>query len=53
MHNTLTRTKRAITLFRHPLANKSQYRYNALAWLASVDKLGNKWLLLTNIEKKN
>ncbi len=43
--------KRAIRLWRNPLAPKHIQRHNQRAWLRSVERLGDRWLLAKNFEK--
>lgn len=39
-------------LFTHSLATPEQTEYNAKAWIAAVQALGDKWILANNVKRK-
>lgn len=50
--SSLSQAKKAITMFKHPLATKKQYHHNVRQWLRSVEILGDSWLLAKNVVRK-
>jgi hypothetical protein len=46
------RLRQAVRLFRGGYAPKAQRKRNMRAWLAAVDRLGEKWVYATPITKK-
>jgi hypothetical protein len=45
--------RQAIRLWSNPMAPKSTNRHNQRQWLASVIRLGDKWLLANPVGKKS
>jgi hypothetical protein len=50
--SSLAQAKKAIKMFKHPLATKKQYHHNVRQWLRSVETLGDSWLLAKSIPRK-
>jgi hypothetical protein len=48
----LSQVKRAYKLFAHPNTEKSTIRHNVKAWLKSVNLLGDKWILASQVQRK-
>lgn len=42
--HSFSRIRQAVRLFRNGYAPKAVRRHNARAWLAAVDRLGDRWL---------
>lgn len=45
--------RKAIALFRNPMAPKAVQRHNQRAWLTSMDKLGDRHLLAIPVRRLN
>lgn len=49
----VSRLRQAVRLFRSPYVCREINRANRIAWLRSVEQLGDKWLLANPIQPDN
>lgn len=52
---TLTRmqlTRQALKLWNNPIAPRELNRYNQRAWIAAVERLGDKWIVLKKVQRE-